>query len=120
VDYDYKYTYRADCPSQRLGITMVVQRQDPVYGRMGRRESDVPVCRMMVRKALLFGDGEMARQILAVDEVSSASMGPVKSLGRLVQGEMCFVHISDEKLDFWLDREKGGSWRQVAADVDNP
>ena len=89
-------------------------------GRMGRRESDVPVCRMMVRKALLFGDGEMARQILAVDEVSSASMGPVKSLGRLVQGEMCFVHISDEKLDFWLDREKGGSWRQVAADVDNP
>jgi len=39
----------------------------------------------MVQKALLFGDSEMARQILAVDEVSSASMSQVKSLGRLVQ-----------------------------------
>jgi ribA/ribD-fused uncharacterized protein len=40
---------------------------------------------MMVQKALLFGDGEMAREILAVEEVSSASMSQVKSLGRSVQ-----------------------------------
>lgn len=40
---------------------------------------------MMVQKALLFGDEEIARQILAVDEVNYANMSAVKSLGRQVR-----------------------------------
>ncbi|KDR68448.1 hypothetical protein GALMADRAFT_78767 [Galerina marginata CBS 339.88] len=41
---------------------------------------------MMVQKALLFKDAEMAREILAVEGVGQGSMAQVKALGRKVAG----------------------------------
>ncbi len=41
---------------------------------------------MMVQKALLFGDEEIAREVLKMKEVTSKRMAEVKALGRRVQG----------------------------------
>lgn len=48
---------------------------------------------MMVQKALLFKDGPVAREVLAITEVSQKSMAEVKALGR---------KVSDFDEDSWV------------------
>ena len=52
---------------------------------------------MMVQKALLFKDYEMAREMLAVKEATSKTMAKVKALGRKVQNFDEKVWVAERK-----------------------
>lgn len=56
-------------------------------GNNGEKETEFPSAEhwMMFQKALLFGDTEIAKQILAVKGVASGNMAYIKQLGRQVR-----------------------------------